>query len=152
MCQIAFLGSTLDRTKQTGKSGLIFRPGVLLQSAGQRQMLRFTLFGEPMRIGGQKGEWTIWIALVFRKMKGHPPDSLPQRVLRFEPSGQAGGGTFTDHQRAKFLPESLQQLGGEKFPAAHRRRPLDELRKVVMLGRQHRYRPGIDSSCVTKPL
>src|SRR5271170_5284533 len=115
-------------------------------------MLRFSLVGEPMRVGGEKRERSTRVTLVFSQMKGHPPDCVPERILRFQPSRQAGRGAFAGYQRTELLPESGQQIEGEKLAAAHGRRFLDEFRKPFALGRQHRYRPAIDSSGLTKPL
>ena len=76
-CQLAFFRRALDRSQQAGESRLILRAGVLLQSARQRQMLRFTLIGKPMRVGGEKRERAIRVTLVFRQMKGHPANGMP---------------------------------------------------------------------------
>src|SRR5215471_3644468 len=92
------------------------------------------------------------VALVFREMKSNPTDCVPQWVFRFQPSGQAGRGAFAGHQRAKFLPESFQQIGCEEFTAAHRWRLLDELRKFVALGGQQWCRSAIDTARLAKPL
>ena len=50
--------------------------------------------------------------------------SVPQQVLRFQPSGRSAVGQwrFRGYQPAKLSPESFKQIGCEKFAAAHRRR------------------------------
>src|SRR5215469_7005695 len=92
------------------------------------------------------------VALAFREMKSNPADCVPQRVIRFQPSGQAGRAPVAGHQRAKFLPESFEQIGCEEFTAAHRWRLLDELRKFIALGRQQWCQSAIYIGRLTKPL
>ena len=92
--QLALFRRPLHRRQQRGQRGAILRPGVLLQSPTQRQMLNFPLLGNAMGVGGQKSKGIRRVALVLRQMKSDASDRVPDRVaasqIRHRPTRGVG--------------------------------------------------------------
>ena len=119
--QVAPFAGAPDGGEQVGERGFVFGSGVLLQSAGEGQVLRFAVLGKPVGVGSQKGERPILVAFVLGEVEGHAAHRVPERGAGLEPRGEAGGGGLAGNVFAEFAPESGEQVGLQVLAAAHRR-------------------------------
>ena len=94
--------------------GLIFLAGVKLQGTGQRQVLGLAGGAEFFGEGGQEGEGTLGVGLVFGEVEGHAPDHMPGGALLAQPGLHALSGKLGD-VLGQIQPPAFEDLGGEVF-------------------------------------
>ncbi len=86
-------------------------------------MLGLAMGAKTGGIGSEKGEGRFRILGIFSKVEVDPADEVPPRVHGGEVPLKtfSGGGHVGLHDRRHEIPEGLEDLRGQIFPARHRR-------------------------------
>jgi hypothetical protein len=116
---------------------------VFLQGLAQGLILHPPPLGKARRVGGQKGERQLGIALILGKVKADAPDLVPDGGVLFQPPTQTvlRDGDLFAHPRVQINPKTTKDVGAQVFPALHGRRGKQHGRQFAFRWQFNRIEP-----------
>ena len=123
-----------ERGGQQGEQLLpVSGPGVVLKGPAQRQVLRLGLLGDPVHVGGEKGEGIGRITFVLGQVEADAAHHVPDRAVLLQVALEAVRVFLgLDRQRGSHVgPDLPQKCRRKGLGALHRGCGLGQVRELV---------------------